>query len=69
MGIYSQTETKICKIIGKITGTGFFIRIPYPDKFHLLPILTTNNHVLKDEDLSINKVINLTINNDKEKKF
>ena len=68
--IMSQLETKICKIIKSInnTGTGFFIRIPYPDEFHLLPVLITNNHILGDEYLSLNHVINLTINDDKEKR-
>jgi len=68
MGIKSQLENKICKIIKTIKGTGFFTKIPYPNKFHLLPVLITNNHILGNEDLSINNVINLTLNNDKEKR-
>ena len=66
--INSQLEKKICKINGKLLGSGFFIKIPHPDKFHLLPVLATNNHVLGVENLSINNVINFSINNDKEKK-
>ena len=67
--IQSQLKNKICKIIKKYeTGTGFFIKIPHPDQFHLLPVLITNNHILDDKDLSINNDINLTINDDKEKR-
>ena len=51
-----------------LLGSGFFIKIPHPDKFHLLPVLATNNHVLGVENLSINNVINFSINNDEEKK-
>ena len=66
--IKSQLIKKICKIYGKTKGTGFFVKIPHPDQFHLLPVLATNNHVLNEENLSIYNVINLSINNDKEKK-
>ena len=67
--IQSQLKNKICKIIKENeTGTGFFIKIPHPDQFHLLPVLITNNHILDDKDLSINNDINLTINDDKEKR-
>jgi len=66
-----QLESKICKIKTQDnkTGTGFFIKIPFPDKFHLLPVLITNNHILGDTDLLINKIISITINDDKEKRF
>ena len=36
----------ICKVSGKIVGTGFFCKIKYEDK--LIPVLMTNYHVLDD---------------------
>ena len=30
------------------TGTGFFCKIPFPDEYHLLPVLITNNHIIND---------------------
>jgi len=68
--IMLQLEKKICKIIKKKKGTGFFIKIPYkyPDIIHYLPVLVTNNHILGEEDLFINNIINLTLNDDKEKR-
>ena len=57
----------ICKIYkNNITGTGFFCKIPFQNQ--LLPVLITNNHVLKEEDIKIGKIIELTLNNNKEKK-
>jgi len=46
--ILRQTKESICKIIcnDRENGTGFFCLIPFPDKFNLLPVLITNNHVL-----------------------
>ena len=38
-------------------GTGFFCRIPFPNFFHLLPVLITNNHVLGENDIKNNSVI------------
>ena len=29
-------------------GTGFFCKIPFPDVYHLLPVLITNNHIIND---------------------
>ena len=29
-------------------GTGFFCKIRFPDEYHLLPVLITNNHVIND---------------------
>jgi len=68
--ILLQLNKKVCKIITeKDKGSGFFIRIPFPDKFHLLPVLITNNHILEEKDLSINNIIRLTLNDDKEERY
>ena len=61
--ILTQMETHICKIILKESiGTGFFCKIRYPDEFHLLPVLITNNHILNKNELEINKIIRITLN-------
>ena len=64
--ILSQLEKCTCKIIKDIgnNGTGFFCKIPYPDQFHLLPVLITNNHVLNEDNLKIYSNIRFTINDD-----
>ena len=52
--IIEQMENNICKIkLGKhdITGTGFFCKIPFPDKDKMLKVLMTNNHVIPDNIL------------------
>ena len=66
--ILSQLEKKVCKIyeIGGGKGSGFFCKIPYPDQFHLLPVLITNRHVLDQKDLEKHKNIKLSFNDDKE---
>ena len=46
------------------TGTGFFCAIPFPNKYNLLPVLITNNHVIGKDDININKKINFSINDD-----
>ena len=64
--ILSQLEKCTCKIIKDIgnNGTGFFCKIPYPDQFHLLAVLITNNHVLNEDNLKIYSNIRFTINDD-----
>ena len=63
--ILLQLENNICKILIKNgVGTGFFCKIPHPDEFKLLPVLITNNHILNEEDLEINKNIKIAINNE-----
>ena len=48
--ILEQMEKNICKIkIGEEQGTGFFCKIPFPDKNNMLPVFITNNHVLNNE--------------------
>ena len=62
--INNLIEKCLCKIInygdekGKIgRGTSFFCKIPFPDSFHLLPVLIKNNHVLDDNHIRLNKYI------------
>ena len=70
-----QLEENICKIKIKKNGennfgTGFFCKIPFPDEFRLLPVLITCNHILKEENIKPNKIINISIDDDKwEKKI
>ena len=60
--IIEQMKKNMCKIkVGEQQGTGFFCKIPFPDKNNLLPVLITNNHLInepllykKDENISIN---------------
>ena len=66
--ILSQMENCICKIYqNDKTGTGFFCRIPFPDKNNLLNVLITNNHILNEKDIENNKSINLIMYNKEEK--
>ena len=61
--ILSQLENCICKIIkddGK-KGTGFFSKIPFPNKTNLLYVLITNNHILNEDDIENDKIIKLII--------
>ena len=43
-----QIKKTICKIYMNdgSKGTGFFCKIPYPDKEHLLPTSIINNHLI-----------------------
>ena len=53
--IIEQMEKNICKIkIGKKQGTGFFCKIPFPNKDSMLPVLITNNHIVKGDFLKMN---------------
>ena len=55
-------NTCCCKIeTKKYFGTGFLCNIPFPDFVNLLPVLITNNHVLKAEDIKINEEINFSL--------
>ena len=52
--IIEQMEKYICKIkIGQKQGTGFFCKIPFPDKNHMLPVFITNYHVINEQELLI----------------
>ena len=64
--ILQQMKKCVCNIYtnnGSI-GTGFFTKIPFNS--NLLPVLITNNHVLGEEDIKINKKIVFAINNEEE---
>ena len=59
-------ENCICKIHkdnGAI-GTGFFCEIPF--KENSIKVLITNNHVLNEYDIENNKIINISIINEKK---
>ena len=65
--ILEQMEKNICKIRCKYGdyGTGFLSLIPFPDKSRPLPVLITNNHILTLNDIRQGKIIEFSINNDK----
>ena len=67
--IIFQMENCICKIYLKNgeTGTGFFCKIPFNN--NSLPVLITNNHVLNENDINNDKIIDIMINNDVVKKI
>ena len=64
--IIEQMGSYICKVkIGHEQGTGFFCKIPFPDKNHKLPVFITNNHVINEETLNnMNEQILFMINKD-----
>ena len=58
--IKEQMRKNICAITnGNKGGTGFFAKIPFPDKENMLPVLITNNHVL--DKSTFDKKIILTV--------
>lgn len=63
--IKEQMNKNLCLIHMKnnATGSGFLCLIPFPDQLNRLPVLITNNHVLKNDDISIGKTINFSIKN------
>ena len=67
--ILYQMKNCICKIYmdDGSKGTGFFCKIPYPNKDHLLAVLVTNNHVINESHLGNDKSIYFSIDNDKIK--
>ena len=47
--ISEQMEKGICKIkLGQEQGTGFFCKIPFPNKNNMLPVFITNNHIINE---------------------
>ena len=63
--IKNQMKYNVCKIYKRgESGTGFFCGLPYKSKS--IPFLITNYHVLKSEDIGINKDIKISINNGRE---
>ena len=68
--ILSLLEKCVCKIITKKgTGTGCFCKMFYPDQFKLLPVLITNNHVLDQNNIKINDIIEISFDNVNIKKI
>ena len=62
-----QKKRCICKINvdDKKKGTGFFCKIPFPDRFNYLPVFITCNHVLDKDCIKQGKIINFTLDDDK----
>ena len=55
-----------CKIkINKLGEKGFLCKIPFPDSKKLLPVLITNNHVLEEKHILINKEIKFSLKDNK----
>ena len=52
--ILDQLKNNICNIIleGRVRGTGFFMKIKFPNNESLLPVLLTCNHVIDESFLS-----------------
>ena len=63
--ILDQLMNYICKIKvkGRI-GTGFFCKIPF--KKVTLKVFITNYNILNEEDYKENKILNLSLNDEKE---
>ena len=52
--IIEQMEKTICKMkIGAKQGTGFFCKIPFPNKNNMLPVFITNNHIIDNNLLKL----------------
>ena len=68
--IIEQMEKCICKIkVGQEQGTGFFCKIPFPDKNNMLPVFITNNHLINEKILNKDDGnIEFMIKEEKEKK-
>ena len=69
--IVKQMRSKVCKISieDNIKGTGFFCKIPYPDKNNLLPVLISSNNIIDESRIKKEKeIISILINNDEELK-
>ena len=64
--ILDLADKCICKIqkVNEEKGTVFFCAIPFPDKYQRLPVLITNNHILKESDITPGKKIKFSINNE-----
>ena len=58
--ILSQMKKSICKIKGKLFGTGFFCHIKYDKKD--IPCLMTNYHVLDEKHIKENNKIKISMN-------
>ena len=58
--ILKQMKTSICKIYGKLIGTGFFCSINYNDD--IIPCLMTNYHILDEQYIKKYKKIKISMN-------
>ena len=58
--ILTQMKSSICKIKGKLTGTGYFCCINYENKN--IPCLMTNYHILDKEYIKKNNPIKINLN-------
>ena len=70
--LLTQLEKNICKIENKeknSIATGFLCKIPFPNLFHLLPVLITTNHTFEKGELKLNKIIKITFNEDSISKY
>ena len=67
--ILDLAKKSICKIKSneEEIATCFFCAIPFPDKYNRLPVLVTNNHVLKNKDIKEGKIIKFSTNNEENK--
>ena len=66
--IIEQMNNCICKIkINKKQSTGFFCKIPFPNKINMKKILITNNHIINKELLD-NKNTQIELSIEKESK-
>ena len=66
--ILEQMKKCICKIENKNgNGTGFFCYIPYQNK--KLEVMITNNHIINEDIIKNNKRIEITLNDNKERKI
>ena len=63
--IIYQMKNNVCRISvsNGNKGTGFFCKLPYPDKDNLLSVLITNNHVINEAILEKDKKIIISVNN------
>ena len=62
--IVRQMKSCVCKIKKKcVVGTGFFVKIPYKEDNIL--VLITNNRILGETDIEVEKFISISFENEK----
>ena len=66
--ILNQMRKSVCKIYKEdgTKGTGFFCRLKYEQENIYFYLLISNNHILEENDLKIDKKIVISINNEDE---
>ena len=66
--ILNQMRKSVCKIYKEdgTKGTGFFCRLKYEQENIFFYLLISNNHILEENDLKIDKKIVISINNEDE---